>query len=157
MSEKVRYSEQKDAVSIIRTDEKMLNVILCLNETVVSIEDETEESGFRMEYEYDFNFFITNTLTEEEIQAHPEDYLEYSQNFYQGENLEDSFAAKDLWNVAQGSITPELIAPGAIKTEHIGEGVITAEQLKDGTVTEDKIALGAISANRLNLTTHILT
>lgn len=161
MKRKARFSERQPKVWYMPLDDRIADVVICLHEVALQTEDISEDSGYHTEFEYDINTFRTDTLTEEEILKNPERYLEYESDYFSEYDrvnfLDTEFVKIDLDNMKEGSITPELIAPGAIKTEHIGEGVITAEQLKDGTVTEDKIALGAISANRLNLTTHILT
>lgn len=78
--QKARFTEQQPPVKIIQKDGNAY-VFICQNETQGSetypdIGEGQTEQGY---YEYDYNEFSapTGILDLEDIQAHPENYLEY--------------------------------------------------------------------------------
>ena len=77
---KARFTEQQPPVKTVTSGDKIY-IFLCLNETQGSetypdIGEGQTEQGY---YEYDYNEFSapTGILDLEDIQAHPENYLEY--------------------------------------------------------------------------------
>lgn len=70
----MRFSFPQLNVSI-HSLEKGMDVVICLNERQVTIEN--TESNPETMYEYDGNIFRTFKLTEEEIMQEPEKYLDY--------------------------------------------------------------------------------
>ena len=77
---KARFTQQQQPVSIVRSDNKIY-IFLCLNEQQKSETYEDPDGGQTQEnyYEYDYNEIIVpaDALPLEDIQAHPEQYLNY--------------------------------------------------------------------------------
>ena len=77
---KARFTEQQPPVKIIQKDGNAY-VYICLNETqgTESFPDMGEEQTTETYYEYDYNEIVgpTNNLPLDDIQAHPENYLDY--------------------------------------------------------------------------------
>ena len=77
---KARFTEQQPPVKIVQKDDTAY-IYICQNETkgtetYLDMGDGQTEQGY---YEYDYNEFSapTGILDLEDIQAHPENYLEY--------------------------------------------------------------------------------
>ena len=77
---KARFSSQQQSVKVVQAD-GMAYVFICLNETqgTESFPDMGEEQTTETYYEYDYNEIVgpTDKLPLEDIQAHPEQYLNY--------------------------------------------------------------------------------
>lgn len=77
---KARFTSQQLPVKVVQKD-GMAYVYICLNETrgTESYPDMGEGQTQESYYEYDYNEFSapTGILDLEDIQAHPENYLEY--------------------------------------------------------------------------------
>ena len=79
---KALFSEKQPAVRVTLVD-GVSQFQICLNEEEVTeqaqsfhTEDDTSEPI--TQYQYDFNEFRTDALTEEEVKADPEKYLDYT-------------------------------------------------------------------------------
>ena len=90
---KARFTEQQPPVKIIQKDE-IAYVYICQNETQRTELYPDMGGGQTQEtyYEYDYNEIIgpEDALPLEDIQAHPEDYLEYA---YRDATMEERIAA----------------------------------------------------------------
>lgn len=90
---KVRFTEQQPPVKIIQKDE-IAYVYICQNETQRTELYPDMGGGQTQEtyYEYDYNEIVgpEDALPLEDIQAHPEDYLEYA---YRDATVEERIAA----------------------------------------------------------------
>ena len=90
---KARFTEQQPPVKIIQKDE-IAYVYICQNETQRTELYPDMGGGQTQEtyYEYDYNEIIgpEDALPLEDIQAHPEDYLEYA---YRDATVEERIAA----------------------------------------------------------------
>ena len=90
---KARFTEQQPPVKIIQKDE-IAYVYICQNETQRTELYPDMGGGQTREtyYEYDYNEIIgpEDALPLEDIQAHPEDYLEYA---YRDATMEERIAA----------------------------------------------------------------
>ena len=77
---KARFTKQQQPVSIVRSDNKIY-IFLCLNEQQKSETYEDPDGGQIQEiyYEYDYNEIIgdADKLPLEDMQAYPENYLDY--------------------------------------------------------------------------------
>lgn len=77
---KARFSQPQQRVKTITSGEKIY-IFLCLNETqgTESYPDIGEGQTHETYYEYDYNEIIgpADVLPLEDIQAHPEDYIDY--------------------------------------------------------------------------------
>lgn len=77
---KARFSSQQQPVKVVQAD-GMAYVFICLNEQqgVESYPDMGDGQSQETYYEYDYNEIIgpTDNLPLEDIQAHPENYLDY--------------------------------------------------------------------------------
>lgn len=77
---KARFTEQQPPVKTVTSGDKIY-IFLCLNETqgTESYPDIGEGQTHETYYEYDYNEIIgpTDKLPLEDIQAHPEKYLDY--------------------------------------------------------------------------------
>ena len=77
---KARFTEQQPPVKTVTSGDKIY-IFLCLNETqgTESYPDIGEGQTHETYYEYDYNEIIgpTDKLPLEDIQAHPEQYLNY--------------------------------------------------------------------------------
>lgn len=77
---KARFTQQQPPVKIIQKDGKAY-IFICLNETqgTESLPDMGEEQTTETYYEYDYNEIIgpTDKLPMSDIQANPENYLDY--------------------------------------------------------------------------------
>lgn len=71
----MRFSFPQLNVLVHRLD-KGMDVIICLNERQVTIEN--QDGTTETMYEYDGNIFRTFKLSEEEINDNPTDYLNYA-------------------------------------------------------------------------------
>ena len=89
---KARFSQQQPPVKIIKKDDTAY-VYICQNETQgqETYPDMGEGQTTESYYEYDYNEIIglADALPLEDIQAHPEDYLDYA---YTPEEKEDAGA-----------------------------------------------------------------
>lgn len=78
---KARFTSQQLPVKVVQKD-GMAYVYICLNETqgTESYPDMGEGQTQESYYEYDYNEIIgpVDALPPEDIQAHPEDYLDYT-------------------------------------------------------------------------------
>ncbi len=76
--EKAFFSEKQAIVSILRFEDRTQYTI-CLNEkeqeTSYPYMDGNENKV--IQYEYDFNQFYDNTVDENDVKEHPEQYLDY--------------------------------------------------------------------------------
>mgnify|MGYP004452228657 CR=1 FL=1 len=70
----MRFTFPQLNVSIFQLD-KGMDVMICLNERQVIVEN--PEGISETMYEYDGNIFRTHSLTAEQIKADPESYLDY--------------------------------------------------------------------------------
>lgn len=90
---KARFTEQQPPVKIIQKDE-IAYVYICQNETQRTELYPDMGGGQTQEtyYEYDYNEIVgpEDALPLEDIQAHPEDYLEYA---YRDATVEERIAA----------------------------------------------------------------
>lgn len=90
---KARFTEQQPPVKIIQKDE-IAYAYICQNETQRTELYPDMGGGQTQEtyYEYDYNEIIgpEDALPLEDIQAHPEDYLEYA---YRDATMEERIAA----------------------------------------------------------------
>ena len=90
---KARFTEQQPPIKIIQKDE-IAYVYICQNETKRTELYPDMGGGQTQEtyYEYDYNEIIgpADALPLEDIQAHPEDYLEYA---YRDATMEERIAA----------------------------------------------------------------
>ena len=81
MSSKARFSHPQLPVNVIQRD-GMAYVYICANETqgTESYPDTGEGTTTESYYEYDYNEIIgpADVLPLEDIQAHPENYLDYA-------------------------------------------------------------------------------
>ena len=77
---KARFSSQQQPVKVVQAD-GMAYIFICLNETqgAESYPDMGEGQTTEAYYEYDYNEIVgpTDKLPLEDIQAHPEQYLNY--------------------------------------------------------------------------------
>lgn len=77
---KARFTKQQQPVSIVRSDNKIY-IFLCLNETQGQETYPDMGDGQKQEayYEYDYNEIVgpTDKLPLDDIQVHPEQYLNY--------------------------------------------------------------------------------
>lgn len=77
---KARFTQQQHPVSIVRSDSKIY-IFLCLNEHQKSESYEDPDGGQTQEnyYEYDYNEICGpfDKIPVDDIQAHPEQYLNY--------------------------------------------------------------------------------
>lgn len=77
---KARFMQPQPPVSVVKSDGKVY-IFICLNETqgTESYPDMGEGQTQEAYYEYDYNEIIgpADALPLEDIQAHPEDYLDY--------------------------------------------------------------------------------
>ena len=77
---KARFSSQQQPVKVVQTD-GMAYVFICLNEQqgVESYPDMGDGQSQEVYYEYDYNEIVgpEAEIPVAEIQAHPEDYLDY--------------------------------------------------------------------------------
>lgn len=77
---KARFTKQQQPVSIVRSDNKIY-IFLCLNETqgTETYPDMGEGQTTESYYEYDYNEIIgdADKLPLEDMQAYPENYLDY--------------------------------------------------------------------------------
>ena len=77
---KARFSRPQQRVKTITSGEKIY-IFLCLNETqgTESFPDMGEEQTTETYYEYDYNEIVgpTDKLPLDDIQVHPENYLDY--------------------------------------------------------------------------------
>ena len=80
MAMKARFSSQQQQVKVVQAD-GMAYVFICLNEQqgVESYPDMGEGQTTETYYEYDYNEIVgpTDNLPLDDIQAHPENYLDY--------------------------------------------------------------------------------
>lgn len=78
---KARFSQPQQRVKTITSGEKIY-IFLCLNETqgTESYPDMGDGQTTETYYEYDYNEIIApaDALPLEDIQAHPEDYIDYT-------------------------------------------------------------------------------
>ena len=90
---KARFTEQQPPVKIIQKDGNAY-VYICQNEAqgTETYPDTGEGQTQETYYEYDYNEIIgpADALPLEDIQAHPEDYLEYA---YRDATMEERIAA----------------------------------------------------------------
>ena len=81
MAIKARFSQQQLPVKVVAKDD-ISYIYICQNETFGSEEYPTEDGKRTAEYyyEYDYNEIIgpSDKLPLDEIQAHPENYLDYA-------------------------------------------------------------------------------
>lgn len=80
---KAIFTEKQPEVRTTDLGSGMLQFQLCLHEEEVTVQSQSydnEESTSQTmtEYQYDFNEFRTDALTEEEVKADPEKYLSYT-------------------------------------------------------------------------------
>jgi hypothetical protein len=82
MSKKATFSTQQEKVNI-RYSQDLVYIFICLNEEAVLVADSADENGDssfdnHIEYEYDYNEIICkkDEIDLEELQAHPEIYLD---------------------------------------------------------------------------------
>lgn len=90
---KARFAAQQQPVKIVQKDGTAY-VYICVNETqgTETYPDMGEGQTQETYYEYDYNEIIgpEDALPLEDIQAHPEDYLEYA---YRDATMEERIAA----------------------------------------------------------------
>ena len=90
---RARFTSQQPPVKVIKKDGTVY-VYICANETqgTESYPDMGEGTTTESYYEYDYNEIIgpVDVLPLEDIQAHPEDYLEYA---YRDATMEERIAA----------------------------------------------------------------
>ena len=90
---KARFTSQQPPVKVIKKDDTAY-VYICANETqgTEPYPDMGEGTTVESYYEYDYNEIIgpVDVLPLEDIQAHPEDYLEYA---YRDATMEERIAA----------------------------------------------------------------
>ena len=106
---KARFTEQQPPVKIIQKDE-IAYVYICQNETQRTELYPDMGGGQTQEtyYEYDYNEIIgpEDALPLEDIQAHPEDYLEYA---YRDATMEERIAALENNQNDMNRIFEELV------------------------------------------------
>ena len=77
---KARFTKQQHPVSIVRSDNKIY-IFLCLNETqgTETYPDMGDGQTTETYYEYDYNEIIApaDAIPLDDIQTHPENYLDY--------------------------------------------------------------------------------
>ena len=83
MTTKAIFSEKKPAVTVTVISGNMKQYQIALNEVDVTEEVSSfmkTDDGFvpTPQYKYDWNEFITDALTEEEVKADPAKYLDYT-------------------------------------------------------------------------------
>ena len=80
MSSKARFSQPQQPVSVVKSDGKVY-IFICLNETqgTETYPDMGDGQTTETYYEYDYNEIVglTDRLPLDDIQANPENYLDY--------------------------------------------------------------------------------
>ena len=91
MAMKARFSSQQQAVKVVQAD-GMAYVFICLNEQqgVESYPDMSDGQTTESYYEYDYNEVIgdADKLPLDDMQAYPENYLDYVYKDEAGETVE---------------------------------------------------------------------
>ena len=111
---KARFTQQQQPVSIVRSDNKIY-IFLCLNEQQKSETYEDPDGGQIQEiyYEYDYNEIIgpAGKLPLADIQAHPEQYLnyEYTENKTDVDSLVKRIEKLELENADMNRIFEEVV------------------------------------------------
>ena len=138
---KMIFSEQQPPVWYIPVDDGVADIVICLNEEAIQVDDPDEPEGYHTDYRYDYNKFRTDTLTEDEVLVSPERYLMFGKDYFSESDridfLDTEFAKTDLANVQDGAVTEEKIADEAITREKLTaddiEGVNGKINLREGT------------------------
>ncbi len=74
--QKAIFAKKQNAV-LVEEVESGTQYTICLNETPVVTEFQFEEAFEITQYQYDFNQFIDSNIKQDDVKAHPEEYLEY--------------------------------------------------------------------------------
>ena len=115
--QKARFTEQQPTVKVVQKD-GMVYVYICQNETqgTETYPDMGEGQIQEIYYEYDYNEIIgpADALPLEDIQAHPEEYLnyEYTENKTDADSL-----IKRIEKLEQENADMNRIFEGAVNSE----------------------------------------
>lgn len=114
---KARFTQQQHPVSIVRSDNKIY-IFLCLNGQQKSELYEDPDGGQTQEnyYEYDYNEIIgpADALPLEDIQAHPEQYLNYE---YTENKTDVDSLIKRIEKLEQENVDMNRIFEGVVNSE----------------------------------------
>lgn len=114
---KARFTQQQQPVSIVRSDNKIY-IFLCLNETqgTETHPDMGEGQTTETYYEYDYNEIVgpTDKLPLDDIQVHPEQYLNYE---YTENKTDVDSLIKRIEKLEQENVDMNRIFEGVVNSE----------------------------------------